>query len=144
MDASRSSDMDQWRSVIYELQFRPDSLTIARRFGAGRYNRADSYTIPINGQSHVVPVENSSKWLDNVHIGVFLRAGSDSAMQFEWNDDQTGFSWTTEQTMQTSTGTTDVLTTRQFSLLDGGASLQIVETRSTRDAPLTFVFQPSA
>jgi hypothetical protein len=140
MDMSRSSDIDQWRDATLTLQFRPDSVLIKRDFGAGRYKRAESFALSTDGRVQDVAASNSSKWLDNVHLGVFFREGSENAMSAQWNNDQSEFTWQWDFVLQTSTGQAAVTTTRNFTLIDSGKSLQMVETRSSRDQPLTFVF----
>ncbi|MEZ4694927.1 MAG: hypothetical protein R2832_00790 [Rhodothermales bacterium] len=141
LDKEQSDDIDQWSSVQLSLSASTDSVHIRRDFASGRYKRFDSYGVPVDGVAHDVPQENSSKWLDNVHIGVFFRAGEPSTLSAEFSDDYRTLTTELLQTAETSTGQAEIVTSRVFELLDDGSQIRVVEKRSTRDEPLTFVFK---
>jgi len=144
LDKEQSDDVDQWSSVQLSISATDDSVFIRRDFASGRYKRFDEYGVPTDGVAHDVSQPNSSKWLDNVHIGVFFREGQPATMSADFSDDFRTLTTEQLQTAETSTGQADIVTSRVLELLDGGATIKIVEKRSSRDEPLTFVFKRKA
>jgi len=138
-DQSRSTDLDQWRTINLTIAASEDSFFVRREFGAGRYGRADELHVATNGQEHSVPLDDSSKWLENVHLGVFTRSDDAQAVVATWSDDRT-LVVRSQYPLQTSTGVASVTVEKTYSLVDAN-TLTIRETRSSRDEPLEFTFE---
>ena len=141
LDNDASSDLDQWRNITMTIRVEPDGVFVKRHFNAGRYNRSDSTTYSIDGSAREVAREASAKWLDGVHLGVFIDDGTVETVSGQWITPDQSFVTTAALPLTTSTTITTVEITTTYELSRGGNRLTVTQNRSTRDAPITFVFE---
>lgn len=140
LDKDASSDLDQWRGITMTIRVEPEGVFVKRHFNAGRYNRSDSTTYSIDGSTREVTREASAKWLDSVHLGVFIDDGTTETVSGQWITPDKSFVTTAALPLTTSTTVTTIEITTTYELSRGGNRLTVTQNRSTREEPVTFVF----
>ena len=141
LDKEASTDFDQWRALTISIRPTADGIFIRRDFNAGRYNRSDSTIYPTDGSTASTRRDASAKWLDSVHLGVFLEQGTTESTSARWTEEGRSFATTSTLPLTTSTGTAIVVTESEYELSRDGSTLTITQRRSTRDEPVVFVMR---
>jgi ABC-type uncharacterized transport system auxiliary subunit len=133
LDLDASSDIDQWRALTMTVRLEPDTVWVKREFNAGRYNRSDSTVYSTDDSEIAVPREASAKWLDNVHLGVFLDKGTVETVSGRWRNPNRQFETSSSLPLKTSTGVATVVTHSLYDLARDGNTLTVTHTRKSRD-----------
>ena len=140
VDKERSSDLEPWRDIHLRITADADQVAIGRLFNPRRYTRHDSVSFPTDNTQIEVPMEASAKWLEQPHLGIFIDGKTPQQIRANWEQPGRELNVQHLLTVQTSQGAISVEILRNYSLSDDGSELTIVETRSSRKDPLTFVF----
>ncbi len=140
LDKEASTDFDQWRRVTMTIRSSDQDIFVRRHFNASRYNRSDSTRYPTDGSTASVAREASAKWLDSVHLGVFLDEGTTEVVSAEWTTPGRAFTTSSSLPLTTSTGIHNVETTTTYALSRNGSRLTVTFNRATREEPVVFVF----
>jgi hypothetical protein len=144
IDKERSTAIDPWNGLRIEINASASRLTLERIWqGSYGFATSDSMTIPIDGSSHRVPMQ---QWPDNRHIGAFLASDSSKTVSARWLDDGRTLQVTTRLTVRISQGTTRIRTHSEYRVSPSGTHLTVLELRSTRPKPIRYTFEraPSA
>jgi hypothetical protein len=95
----------------------------------------------VDGTQIEVPMTGSAKWLEQPHMGVFIKDGTPEQIRATWEEPGKVLNAQYLLTLQTSQGEATVEILRQYALSDDGSELTITETRSTRPDTLTFIYR---
>ena len=136
-DAARSTELSPWSNCVLTISTEGDNVTIARQLGAGRRSFADSMTVDVSRADNVVPVP---MWPDNRHIGAYISDEHTKTVRARWLDDGRILRLETDLVLSTQQGDRAVNILSDFKLSANGARLTLVELRSTRNTPVTYVF----
>ncbi|MFC2085800.1 hypothetical protein ACFLRO_01165 [Bacteroidota bacterium] len=140
VDKERSSNLEPWRSIDLRISVSDDEVSIGRFFSAGRETRHDSVSFPVDGTQIELPMEGSAKWLEQPHLGVFIDGKTPQQIRANWETPGHALSVQRLVTLETSQGSATVEILCQYSLSEDGSELTVVEERSSRPNPLTYVY----
>jgi len=140
VDKERSSDIEPWRNIHLRITAEPDQVSIGRLLNPRRYTRHDSVTFPTDQTQIELPMEASAKWLESPHLGVFLDGNTGQQIRANWEEQGRELNVQHLMTVLTSQGASTVEILRHYVLSPDGSELTVVETRSSRENPITFVF----
>jgi hypothetical protein len=141
LDTENSTDVDTWSNIEMRITATEDHVAIGRLFNPRRYTRHDSVSFPVDGTQIEVPMTGSAKWLEQPHMGVFIKDGTPEQIRATWEEPGKVLNAQYLLTLQTSQGEATVEILRQYALSDDGSELTITETRSTRPDTLTFIYR---
>ena len=138
LDADRSTPVDPWRDLSLRLDVTDSTATIVRSWTYRRLAHADSVTVPLDGSPHPSTV---TWWADSRHLAAHVQPGDTKTVR-AWTDDG-GTTLRVEQhlTLHTSQGTAPVRVYTEYRLAPDGDRLDVLELRSSRPAPLHYVFR---
>ena len=139
LDRDRSSNIDSWRTIELRITATDDRVGIGRILDPRRSARRDSVNVPTNDTQVAVPMAGSAKWLEHHHLGVFIDGKTPQLVRANWDPSGRVLNMQHLQTVQTSQGETTVEILREYALSEDGSELTLVEQRSSRPEPLTFV-----
>jgi hypothetical protein len=136
-DASRSTELSPWSNCLLTISVDGDNVTIARQLGAGRRGFADSMTIDVSRAEDIVPVP---MWPDNRHIGAYIGDDHSKTVRAHWLDDGRILRLSTDLVLSTQQGDRNVNILSDYKVSANGSQLTLIELRSTRNRPVTYVF----
>jgi hypothetical protein len=136
-DAARSTELSPWRDYVFTLTLDGDRVTIARQFGSGRRQFADTQTIDLSRRDNVVPV---TLWPDNRHLGAYIGGDRTKRVRGEWLDAGRILRLSTDLVLSTSQGDRAVNILSDYKVSANGARLTLTELRSTRNRPVVYSF----
>lgn len=136
-DAARSTELSPWRDYVFTLTVDGDRVTIARRFGSGRRQFADTQTIDLSRADNVIPV---SLWPDNRHLGAYIGGDRTKRVRGEWLDAGRVLRLSTDLVLSTQQGDRAVNILSDYKVTANGARLTLTELRSTRNRPVVYSF----
>ena len=140
VDKERSSNLEPWRSIHLHITIGDGEVSIGRLFNPRRETRRDSVTFPVDDTQIEIPMEGSAKWLEQPHIGVFIDGKTPQQIRAHWEIPGRQLNVQRLVTVETSQGSSTVEILRNYSLSDDGSELTVVENRSSRPSPLTYVY----
>lgn len=140
VDKERSSNLEPWHNIHLHITIGDREVGIGRIFNPRRESRRDSITFPVDDTQIEIPMEGSAKWLEQPHIGVFIDGKTPQQVRAHW--EIAGRELNVQQlvTLETSQGSATVEILRNYSISDDGSELTVVETRSSRPSPLTYIY----
>ena len=136
-DAARSTELSPWKDYVFTLTVDGDHVTIARQFGSGRRQFADTQTIDLTRPDNVVPV---SLWPDNRHLGAYIGGDRTKRVRGEWLDAGRILRLSTDLALSTQQGDRAVNILSDYKVSANGTRLTLTELRSTRNRPVVYVF----
>jgi hypothetical protein len=136
-DAARSTELSPWRDYVFTLTITGDRVTIARQFGSGRRQFADTQTIDLSRPDNVVPV---TLWPDNRHLGAYIGGDRTKRVRGEWLDAGRILRLSTDLVLATSQGDRAVNILSDYKVSANGARLTLTKLRSTRNRPVVYSF----
>jgi hypothetical protein len=139
-DASRSTELSPWSNCVLTISVDGDNVTIARQLGAGRRGFADSMTIDVSHAENIVPVP---MWPENRHIGAYIGDDHSKTVRAQWLDDGRILRLSTDLVLSTQQGDRSVNILSDYKVSGNGSQLTLIELRSTRNRPITYVFNRS-
>ena len=140
-DAARSTELSPWRDYVFTLTVDGDRVTIARQFGSGRRQFADTQTIDLTRPDNVVPV---SLWPDNRHLGAYIGGDRTKRVRGEWLDAGRILRLSTDLVLSTQQGDRAVNILSDYKVSANGTRLTLTEIRSTRNRPVVYSFTRAA
>jgi hypothetical protein len=140
VDKERSSNLEPWRNIHLRITASDQEVSIGRLFNPRRETRHDSVTFPVNDKQISLPMEGSAKWLEQPHLGVFIDGKTPQKIRAHWETPGRVLDVQRLVTVETSQGSATVEILRNYALSDDGSELTVVETRSSRPEPLTYVY----
>ena len=143
VDKDRSSNLEPWRDIQLNITVGEGSAEIAigRWFNPRRRDtRRDSVSFPVNDTQVEIPMPGSAKWLEQPHLGVFIDGKSPQQIRANWEEPGRVLNVQRLMTVETSQGSATVEILRRYSLSDDGSELTVVQNRSSRPSPLTYVY----
>jgi hypothetical protein len=136
-DASRSTELSPWSNCVLTISVDGDNVTIERQLGAGRRGFADTMTIDVSGAENTVPVP---MWPDNRHIGAYIGEEHTKTVHAQWLDEGRILRLSTDLVLSTQQGDRSVNILSDYKVSANGSQLTLIEVRSTRSRPITYVF----
>ena len=136
-DATRSTELSPWSNCVLTISVDGDNVSIARQLGAGRRGFADSMTIDVSRDENIVPVP---MWPDNRHIGAYIGGDHTKTVHAQWLDDGRILRLSTDLVLSTQQGDRSVNILSDYKVSANGSQLTLIELRSTRNRPITYVF----
>lgn len=133
----RSTDLSGWKALDLTIGVEGDVVTITRNFAAGRRTFSDTTPVDLTQSANVVPV---SWWPDNRHIGAYIGGDKTETVHGRWLDGGRGLRLESDLVLATQQGERPVNILRNFTLSANGRQLTLIELRSTRNRPVTYVF----
>lgn len=141
VDKDRSSNLEPWRNIQLHISLGEGEVAIGRLFNPGhRDTRRDSISFPVDDTQVEIPMDGSAKWLEQPHLGVFIDGETPQQVRASWETPNRVLNVQHLVTVQTSQGAATVEILRNYSLSSDGSELTVVETRSSRPTPLTYVY----
>ncbi|HEY0865338.1 MAG TPA: hypothetical protein VGD97_14620 [Lacunisphaera sp.] len=140
-DAARSTELSPWRDYVFTLTVDGDRVTIARQFGSGRRQFADTQTIDLSRPDNVVPV---TLWPDNRHLGAYIGGDRTKHVRGEWLDAGRILRLSTDLVLSTQQGDRAVNILSDYKVSANGTRLTLTELRSTRNRPVVYSFTRAA
>ncbi len=141
VDKDRSSNLEPWRNIQLNITVGDGEVSIGRLFNPGhRDTRRDSVSFPVDSTQVEIPMPGSAKWLEQPHLGVFIDGKTPQKIRAHWEIPGKELNVERLVTVETSQGSAVVEIVRTYSLSDDGSELTVVETRSSRPSPLTYVY----
>ena len=117
-----------------------DAVTVVRYWTGSREGgtSTDSVRVLTGGPAVTARMD---QWADNRHLGAFLTADSSKSVTARVED--RGATLITESRVQliVQQGEIPVRTYTEYHISPGGARLDVLELRSTRPAPIHYVFE---
>ena len=135
----KSSHLDAWRQLTLAIRVSGQGVTIRRLFSSGRFRQEDRASFTTDGSVNRVPMKEG-KWLDQVHLGVYVPPGAEKTITARWLDGGSRLRVEAEFPLQTSQGEIRVRSTEDYRLSPDGQLLTLTVKRSTRPKPLKFTF----
>jgi hypothetical protein len=141
MERERSTNIDPWRELIYDIREEGDRITVIKTLRAGRYIQKDSLTVVPDDQERETSLR-SGKWIERVHMGARVGLESTRFVRARWEEDGRVLYFESRVTLETSQGDTPVIIESRFHLSPDGSSMALTEVRSTRTSgnPLVYDF----
>ncbi len=140
VDRTRSDDLEPWRNIELRIDATDELVTVARTLSAGRRNvRQDSIAVATDGSRTEHAMENSAKWLEQPHLGVFLE-DSKQVLSATWLAPKRALEIMSTQTVQTSQAAIDVDIRSTYILSNDGTEMTVIVDRSSRPGQLTYVY----
>lgn len=136
-DAARSTELSPWRDYVFTLTVDGDRVTIARQFGSGRRQFADTQTIDLSRLDNDVPV---TLWPDNRHLGAYIGGDRTKHVRGEWLDAGRILRLSTDLVLSTQQGDRAVNILSDYKVSANGTRLTLTELRSTRNRPVVYSF----
>ena len=139
LDASTSTSIDPWANLGLRIARDGDAVVVVRRWTGSREGGASTDSVRFIPGGPPVTV-TMDQWADNRHLGAFLTADSSKSVMGRAEDG--GATLVTESRVKliVQQGETAVRTYTEYRISPGGARLDVLELRSTRPAPIHYVF----
>ena len=67
LERERSTNIDPWREMIYDIQLKGSEITLVRTLRSGRYHQRDSMLINADDQERETPLAQG-KWMEQVPV----------------------------------------------------------------------------
>jgi len=134
----RSTDLSGWKVLDLTIALEGDVVTLHRQFAAGRRMFEDVTPVDLTKTDNIVPV---SLWPDNRHIGAYIGGDKTKRVRGEWLDDGRVLRLNTDLVLATQQGERKVNILGNYTVSTNGDVLTLIELRSTRTRPVTYVFQ---
>ncbi|MFI5355869.1 MAG: hypothetical protein ACHQ4G_00895 [Opitutales bacterium] len=138
LEPDRSTDLPAWEALDLDIQVQGQVVTITRKFAAGRRTFEDVAAVDLAKPFTVVPV---AWWPDNRHIGAYIGGDKTERLHGEWVDGGRVFRLTVDLVLATQQGSHPVNILSQYTVSTNGRQLTLIELRSTRNRPVTYVFR---
>jgi len=139
LDPERSTAIDPWRGLAVVLEPRGDAMAVERHWRGSREagTVVDAVEVVPGGPPVTVALE---QWPDNRHLGAYLADDSTKTVAAHWADG--GRTLVTESTLTvvTQQGEMPIRIYSEYRLAPELDRLDLLELRSTRPAPLHYVF----
>lgn len=137
LDPDRSADPSSWRDIVLTIDVAGDNVTLTRKYTTG--NRSAEEVIPLDMKkaTNTVPV---TWWPDNRYIGVYIGGDKTRAIRAAWVDHKRILRLDSDLVLATQQGDTTVNILSDFKVSHDGKELTLVELRSSRRAPMVYVF----
>ena len=137
----RSTNIDPWRELTYDIRLRGSEITMVKTFRAGRYHQKDSITVVADDQEREAPMTHG-KWIEQVHLGGRIGALSMRLVRVRWEGEGKVLYVQSRLTVETSQGDAPVIIERRFHISEDGSTMALTEARSTRTSgnPLIYDF----
>lgn len=137
--ADASTPVDPFRNLALDVRIDGASVVVVRTWiGSDNVRGVDSVRVVPGNAAQTIPMQS---WLDNRHLGV--RVGPDSTRQVSahWKDDHRTLAVEQEMTVETSQGATPLRIYSEYRSTPDGNTLEVIELRSTRPRPMSYVFR---
>jgi hypothetical protein len=141
LERDRSTDIDPWREMTYDIRLQGSEITLVKTLRAGRYHQRDSMTVIPDDQEREAPMTHG-KWMEQVHMGARVGALSMRVVRARWEGEGKVLYLQSRVTVETSQGDAPVIIERRFHISEDGSSMALTEARSTRTSgtPLVYDF----
>ena len=136
-DPARSTNLAAWRSFELRLELSPKEVQFQRRLGWGRRTHEERMRLPLDGGRTRIPVPY---WSDNRHIGAYIGGDHHKQSQLRILDGGRILRVESDLTLETQQGERDVNILSDYHLSPDGQTLTLIELRSSRPQPVTYVF----
>jgi hypothetical protein len=139
--ADASTPVDPFRNLALDVRIDGASVVLVRTWmGSDNVRGVDSLRVVPGEAARTVPMQF---WLDNRHLGV--RVGPDSTRQVSarWKDDHRTLAVEQQMTVASSQGATPLRIYSEYRSTPDGNTLEVIELRSTRPRPMSYVFRRS-
>jgi hypothetical protein len=138
LEPDRGTDLPAWQTLDLDIQVAGDTVTITRKFAAGRRTCTDVTPVDLSKPFNIVPV---AWWPDNRHIGAYIGGDKTERVHGEWIGGDHVFRLTTDLVLATQQGEHPVNTLSNYTVSANGRQLTLIEIRSTRNRPVVYVFK---
>jgi hypothetical protein len=141
LEKERSTNIDPWRELTYDIRLQGSEITLVKTLRAGRYHQRDSMTVIPDDQEREAPMTHG-KWMEQVHMGARVGALSMRVVRARWEGGGKVLYLQSRVTVETSQGDAPVIIERRFHISEDGSSMALTEARSTRTSgtPLVYDF----
>lgn len=136
-DREQSTDLSPWSRCELTIVLDGDTLTITRDLRGGRRTHSDVIPLDINKEVNVVP---QGWWIGNRHIGAYAPHGGQQVIRAKTLDGGNLLRLEKDFVLETSTGSRDINVISQYAISPDGATLTVIDVRSTRPRPVVHVF----
>ncbi|MBN1350720.1 hypothetical protein JXJ21_14985 [candidate division KSB1 bacterium] len=141
--SEKSTDIVTWRYREIEVSITKDEnrITILHNWlQKQQVAYMDSMSFVPGKEASPIPV-TSAIWSENWYMGVLSKPGSQRMVSGDWVEHKRALTTRVVQTVEVSQGDAVIETLRDYRLDATGDTLTIVEKRSTRQTPITLVFE---
>jgi hypothetical protein len=141
LEEKRSTNIDPWREMTYDIHLQGSKITLIKTLRASRYHQRDSITVISDDQEREAPMTHG-KWMEQVHMGARVGALSMRLVRARWEEDGKVLYVQSRLTIETSQGDAPVIIERRFHISEDGSTMALTESRSTRTSgtPLIYDF----
>ena len=136
-DPARSTNLAAWRSFELRIELSPTEVEFERRLGWGRRTHEETMRLPLDGRRTAIAVPY---WSDNRHIGAYIGGDGHKQSQLRVLDDGRVFRVESDLILETQQGERAVNVLSDYHLSPDGQTLTLMEIRSSRPRPITYVF----
>ncbi|QYM79913.1 hypothetical protein K0B96_04655 [Horticoccus luteus] len=139
LDVAASSPIKPWDTDTRTITLDGDSLSIARHLTWGKDRGADDLT-RAKLDARTVTTTPMTYWLDTWYNNAYIGGDKQQHVTGAWIEPNRVFKLDRQLTLEAQQGDVPVHIYDEYHLSADGHTLKVLEIRSTRDQPLTFVF----
>ena len=137
--ADASTPVDPFRNLALEVRLESASVVIVRTWmGSDNIRGVDSLRVVPGDVAQTVPMLS---WLDNRHLGVRVDTDSTRQVSAHWKDDNRTLAVEQQMMVASSQGATPLRIYSEYRSTPDGNTLEVIELRSTRPRPMSYVFR---
>lgn len=136
IDLDRSTELSPWKELRLVITATGDAFTVERHFAWGTREFTDTMTLH-PGRTETVPV---TMWPDNRHLGAYIGDAHTKQVRAEVLDSGRLLRVSTDLALATQQGEHPVNILSDYKVSATGRQLTLIELRSSRNRPVTYVF----
>ena len=136
-DPARSTNLAAWRSFELRIELSPTDVRFERRLGWGRRTHEETMRLPLDGRRTAIAVPY---WSDNRHIGAYIGGDGHKHAQLRVLDNGRVLRIESDLILEVQQGERAINILSDYHLSPDGRTLTLMELRSSRSRPITYVF----
>jgi len=137
LDTARSTNLAAWRTFELRIETSQSEVRFDRRLGWGRRTHEETMSLPIDGQPTAISVPY---WSDNRHIGAYIGGDGHKRAHLRVLDGGRILRIESDLILETQQGERAVNILSDYHLSPDAQTLTLIELRSSRPQPVTYVF----